>query len=451
MKKSSTLLIAVALILSACGTMTQLASTGNGQTYQDGIYSNTPAFRTRASKETAKASTDSLAEATKASMIYLFGEKKDTVMIPENMSAMIRFDQQMGGTVVTVGENPYDWRYDLENNYGYYYGPYSIGSSWYWSRHYSPWATGSWYYGTGYYSPWRYSWHDPWYYGSYAGWYDPWYMGWYDPWYYGGWYSAWDPWYRHNYWHNYYYYAGWYGGWDPYWGHHHHHHHHGIIADHHYKDRWYGTRGTTGADRVFTSGTSLRGGIGSRSTVSRNETAAADRTATTRGGSSTGRTTAARRVSQTGQAASSSMVQRSTVARTAPGTRDSKVTTSKPSSSGATSSTGRVASPSRPVTTPSGTAASGSSVSRGSASGNYRRPATSGSSTTYERNDESRSSSSYSRSSSSTSSTSRSSYTPSTSTPSRSSYSPSSGGGGYSRSGGSSGGGATRSGGAVRR
>ena len=102
MKKSSTLLIAVALILSACGTMTQVASTGNGQTYQDGIYSNTPAFRTRASKETAKASTDSLAEATKASMIYLFGEKKDTVMIPENMSAMIRFDQQIGGTVVTV-------------------------------------------------------------------------------------------------------------------------------------------------------------------------------------------------------------------------------------------------------------------------------------------------------------------------------------------------------------
>ena len=35
MKKSSTLLIAVALILSACGTMTPVASTGNGQTYQD--------------------------------------------------------------------------------------------------------------------------------------------------------------------------------------------------------------------------------------------------------------------------------------------------------------------------------------------------------------------------------------------------------------------------------
>ena len=435
MKKSSTLLIAVALILSACGTMTQVASTGNGQTYQDGIYSNTPAFRTRASKETAKASTDSLAEATRASMIYLFGEKKDTVMIPDNMSAMIRFDQKLGGTVVTVGENPYDWRYDLENNYGYYYGPYSIGSSWYWSRHYSPWANGSWYYGTGYYSPWRYSWHDPWYYGGYAGWYDPWYMGWYDPWYYGGWYSAWDPWYRHNYWHNYYYYAGWYGGWDPYWGHHH-HHHHGVVVDPHHKDRWHGTRGTTGSDRVFTSNSSLRGGIGSRSTVSRNATVSADRTTVTRGSSSTGRVTAARRVSpagKTGQAvsaSSASTVQRNTVARTTPGTSVSRATT--PS-----------ANHRRPAT-----AQGSKSYNIGSSSSS----SSSSSSVSFDRNSEIRPSSSYNRSSSSSSQSTRSSYTPSTSS-TRSSFS--TGGGatrsGGSFSGGSSGGGASRSGGGASR
>ena len=438
MKKSSTLLIAAALILYSCGAAMQIASSDNGQTYQDGIYSNTPAFRTKASREIARASTDSLAEATRSSMIYLFGDKKDTVMIPQDMSATIRFDQQLGGTVVTVGENPYDWRYDLENNYGYYYGPYSIGSSWYWSRHYRPWAYGSWYY-----SPWRY------------GWYDPWYAGWYDPWYYGGWYSGWDPWYHHSYWHHYHYYAGWYGGWDPFWGHHHHHHHHhGVVGDIHHKDRWYGTRGTTGSDRVFTSGTSLRGGIGNRSTVSRNTTVAADRTTATRGGTSTGRVTAGRRVtSDNTRPVASSMVQRSTVARTAPGTRESKVAATQSSSAVKNIAGGRTVSASRPVTTPS----------QGTTSGSYRRPAVSGntsgtsssydrnSSGSYDRSSSSRPSSGYSRSSSSSSS-SRSSYSPSSSSSSRSSFS---GGGGYSRSSGGgsgySGGGSSRSGGGSRR
>jgi hypothetical protein len=148
MKKSSALLIAVVFILSSCGTVAQLAKSENDQQFQDGIYSNTPAFRTKVEKEEAKSETQALIEKTKESPIYLFGDKKDTVMIPQNMSATIRYDQKIGGTIVTVGENPYDWRYDLENNYGYWYGPYSIGSSWYWSRHYSPWHSWS-------FAPWR--------------------------------------------------------------------------------------------------------------------------------------------------------------------------------------------------------------------------------------------------------------------------------------------------------
>ena len=151
MKKTSVLLIAAALILSSCGIIAQQASSDEGHRYQDGLYGSTPSFRTKAQKETSQKETAELINRTKASEIYLFGDKKDTIAIPENMSARIQYDQKVGGTVVTVGENPYDWRWDLENNYGYYYGPYSIGSSWYWSRHYSP-------YWSAYYSPYWSSW-----------------------------------------------------------------------------------------------------------------------------------------------------------------------------------------------------------------------------------------------------------------------------------------------------
>ena len=46
MKKSSALLIAAVLILSSCGTVAQYASSDSDQQFHDGIYSNTPAFRT---------------------------------------------------------------------------------------------------------------------------------------------------------------------------------------------------------------------------------------------------------------------------------------------------------------------------------------------------------------------------------------------------------------------
>ena len=265
MKKSSALTIAIAVILSSCGTTAQLSSTDNSARFQDGIYSSSPSFRTAQQKQEDEARTDELVRKTKESAIYLFGDKKDTVMIPENMSARIQFDQKVGGTVVTVGENPYDWRLDLENNYGYYYGPYSIGSSWYWSRHYSPWYWNSWAY-----TPWRYS-----------GWYDPFYMsGWYDPWYYG--YSGWyDPWYYG--WHHRHHYCGWYGGWDPHWGH---IHYPGVNLPENNRDRWHGLRAGTGSVQIASGTNTLRGG-GSSGT----------RIGTTRGESSSGTGSTIRRTS----------------------------------------------------------------------------------------------------------------------------------------------------------
>ena len=296
MKKTSVLLIAAALILSSCGIIAQQASSDEGHRYQDGLYSSAPSFRTKAEKETSQKETEELINRTKASEIYLFGDRKDTIAIPENMSARIQYDQKVGGTVVTVGENPYDWRWDLENNYGYYYGPYSLGSSWYWSRHYSPfyssWAFSPywrWGYGS-YWNRWGYSYwsgnryFDPWF-------HDPWYGGWYDPWYYGGFY---DPWYYGGFYGG--YYGGYYGWYGPYYSHHFHHgwydpyyHHHGhgpghIIVSGSNKNRHYGMRAHTdgssmrpsnssGSSSIGRSTTAVRRGIGSSSTVSRSSSA----------------------------------------------------------------------------------------------------------------------------------------------------------------------------------
>ena len=414
MKKSSLLLIAVTFILAGCGAAGKLADSAGSARFEDGIYSSTPSFISRTEKQAAQTETDALVEKTKASRIYLFGEKKDTVMIPENMSARIQYDKELGSTVVTVGENPYDWQNYIDP-WGYYspYTPYSIGSSWYWSRHYSPW----------YWDAWSYN---PWYY-RYGGWYG----GWYDPWYYGygGWY---DPWY--------YGYGGWYGGWDPYW---HHHHHHGpiyIVGDK--DDRWHGSRYSTGSDRVFTSRVSTRGGVGSSSSV--------------------GRTAAS-------SSASRQSVSGKSVATRVSGTSANRTTASKVSAPRRTSGTASAstATQSKPVSVGTGTPVRGTigrgsatTVNRGTASSgqNFRRPtatapsvnrgtgtASSASGSSYRssasasRSYGTSSGSSY-RSSSSSSSSRSSSYSSGSS--SRSSYGGGGGysGGGSSRSGGSSGG-----------
>ena len=157
MKKSSVIMIAAALILSSCGTLTKLISSSEDQKFQDGIYAGTPSLMSKEDKEKGKAETKELIAKTKESPIYLFGDRKDTIMIPDNYSATIKYDKSLSGTVVTVSENPYDWRNNI-NPWSYYYSPYSIRSSWYWNRFYDPW------YYSGYYA-----WSDPWYYGGYWG------------------------------------------------------------------------------------------------------------------------------------------------------------------------------------------------------------------------------------------------------------------------------------------
>ena len=120
MKKTCILVLGALAALTSCGMIAQSSSSDSGHMFDDGIYGNTPSFRTKEDKIAAKSETEILVNKTKESPIYLFGDKKDTIMIPENFSAKIQFDQKVGGTVVTVGENPYDWRWDLENRYGYY-------------------------------------------------------------------------------------------------------------------------------------------------------------------------------------------------------------------------------------------------------------------------------------------------------------------------------------------
>ena len=293
MKKSSLLMIAVALILSSCGMASKYTSETAGSRFQDGIYSSAPSFRSKEDKAQTRAQTDALVEETKASYIYLFGDKKDTVMIPENMSASIRYDKSLASTVVTVGENPYAWQNNLDP--WYYYTPYSIGSSWYWSRHYDPWYSNAWYWSR---------WHRPYSY-YYGGWYDPWYYGgWYDPYYYGG---LWDPWYYGGY------YGGYYG-WNPYWGHHHHHYYPAPPV--HNEDRWHGDRRQSGSDRVFTSRVSTRGGVASASRVSRSTSAQSASASRVSGSAvSSGRTTA-KRVTATAANSSANRQSATTVDKT---------------------------------------------------------------------------------------------------------------------------------------
>ena len=392
MKKIYMLLTGMLFILTSCGISSKYASSAEGQRFADGIYSSTPLQKDKAAEQASKAELQELAEQTKSSQIYLFGDQKDTVVIPENMAATIRYDK-LSGTSVTVAEfDPYDF------TSGWYADRYRWNSSWYYGGIHSPW-----YYG-GYHNPWYYGgayhagWYDPWYYGGpyYGGWYDPWYYGsayygWYDPWYYGGpYYGGWyDPWY---YGHLHPRYCGWYGAWEPHF--HHHHVGHPAGGSHQSREVYRGSRlATTGSSRIL---------AGSSSPSSKGS--------------------AVRSVSTTNR--NSFGTSRSTSSRTVSGR--STASTSRPATASATS---------------------------GRSSATYRRPAgtaprTSGRTSTYDSQSSSGNNSYYSRSSSSSSSSSQSrSY----SSPSRSSYSSGSSGGGYSRSSSGGGGGYSRSSSGGRR
>lgn len=418
MKKSLLLAMAASLLLCACGTTAGLGHSSDGQKYPDGIYGNTPSFRSRTETAVAHEESDALIEKTKGSTIYLFGDKKDTVFIPKEMAATISFDNTLG-TTVTIAEN--DWRYDSPWSWGIGY------NSWYWNS----WAYSPWHYG--WHSPWRYSWHNPWHYS----WYDPWYFGgWYDPWYYGGWY---DPWY-YGYagWYGGFYgphYCGWYGGWDPFWPGYHPGHHPGHHP--HHVDTWKGPRHQTGSDRVFASRTTSRGGLGTSSasrrsltpsdsrTLSKSATASSGRAVRTAG---TNRSTAAPAPGKTGV--------RTSPVRTSPSVRNNA--SSSQNSTAATSATAKQVTRSSNYRRPAGSTSASSGASYGSSSpASSRSSVSSSGSSGYNRSNQS-----YSRSGSSQ--TTRSSGF-STGSAGRSSGSFS--GGGASRSSGGYSGGASRSGG----
>lgn len=421
MKKSSVALMAAALILSSCGTLTRLADSSEGQKFQDGIYASTPDLKSREEKVQGKAETEELIAKTKESPIYLFGDKKDTIMLPESHSATIRYDRNLSSTVVTVTENPYDWRNNL--NPWSYYTPYSIGSSWYWSRHWSPfWSMSPYTYSYMYGGPWFYGWNDPWYYGGYWGrWYDPFdywgFWGWNSPWYYTGYWGGY-PWYPH--------YAGWYGGFYPHWTYPHYGHGGpGLGSGGHFSSKiWYGPRHETQTDsRVFTDNgrTTVRRGVGSSSSTGRG----------TLGGSSTSRSSVTASKSSGGNSAVRRTVARQNAA-VASGNADAA---SKPSASSNGNVTYR-----RPAVSSRSTSEGSSAAVRSVSGSNSQSRGTVGSQSTVSRSSSAyeRNSSSYERSSSSTSTRSSSYSSGGGSGASRSSAG---GGGGASRSGGSAGGG----------
>ena len=215
MKKSKVLMIAMTVMMTSCGTLAQLASSGNEQQFQDGLYSNTPEFISKAERQERKAETDALIAKTKEAPVYLYNDNTETPVARPSAEQTIPIN-------ITVIENPYDWRNNI--NPWYYH---SLGGM-YWDisyQHhgwYKPFHYGRWHFGFSWYSPWHYDrWYSPWYYDSM--WYNPWYC---DSWYYGGWYNPYhygwcDSWYYGSWYHPYHYgwCGGWYGGWDPYWYH----------------------------------------------------------------------------------------------------------------------------------------------------------------------------------------------------------------------------------------
>ena len=55
--------------------------------------------------------TEELVKQTKESPVYLFGDKKDSIIIPENMAATIRYDKEFGTSVTIADFNPYYTNY----------------------------------------------------------------------------------------------------------------------------------------------------------------------------------------------------------------------------------------------------------------------------------------------------------------------------------------------------
>ena len=128
MKKIITLLSGALAIFTSCGISASYTSSDGGQRFADGIYSSSPTRKDKLAEQDSKAGLQELAEQTKASQIYLFGDRKDTVMIPENMAATIRYDRQLGTSVTVAEFDPYDFTYGWYTD-RYRWNSYNCGFS----------------------------------------------------------------------------------------------------------------------------------------------------------------------------------------------------------------------------------------------------------------------------------------------------------------------------------
>ena len=98
MKKNIALCLTALLGLTACGSMAQYSSS---QKYQDGIYYK-PAQTDITVAQATKEDVDELVQETRNSEIFLRGGQNDTLIIPENKAATIRFNKADNTTSVTI-------------------------------------------------------------------------------------------------------------------------------------------------------------------------------------------------------------------------------------------------------------------------------------------------------------------------------------------------------------
>ena len=197
MKRHIIITLAALAALTSCVSMTRVAQDTSSR-YQDGIYyalsTSNPVT------EVSDTETQNLINKTRGSQIFLKSDEKvDTLFIPQNMSATLKFNDNNSLSSITLNDRPswnayWGYSYLASPFYPYYsawYNPYSLRSriyyrdmvwtfGWdpfyyrwydpfYWDIYYSPYYYSSWYYSPFYYD----YWYSPFYYGYYPHYYYP--------------------------------------------------------------------------------------------------------------------------------------------------------------------------------------------------------------------------------------------------------------------------------------
>ena len=203
MKRHIIITLAALAALTSCVSMTRVAQDTPSR-YQDGIY-YALSTSNPVTAEVSDTETQTLINITRGSQIFLKNDEKvDTLFIPQNMSATLKFNDNNSLSSITLNDRPSwnsYWGYSYLGSpyYPYYsvwYNPYSLRSRIYYRD--VVWTFG--------WDPFYYRWYDPFYWDIYYStyYYSSWY---YSPFYYDYWYS---PFYYGYYPH--YYYPGYYGG-----------------------------------------------------------------------------------------------------------------------------------------------------------------------------------------------------------------------------------------------